>query len=226
MIEHEENFRLGVPFFDADGNLEKVVEKPEKPPNRYGVPGLYFFNSHVFEAFEGVDAVKPSARGELEITDLYSYLLAHGYRVETEEVEGRWMDPGKFTDMLDANAYMLDQMKLNSREGEIDRVSQLFGHVAVGRGTRIVSSRIEGPVVIGDNCLVEGSVIGPHSSIGQNTKLEEVNLENAIVMQDTTILNVKRIIKDSLIGKNTEIWEEKEESVSLFIGDHCKIRLT
>jgi glucose-1-phosphate thymidylyltransferase len=226
MVEHEENYRLGVPFFDADGNLEKVVEKPENPPNKYGVPGLYFFNHRVFEAFSGEHAVTPSTRGEYEITDLYSYLLSHGYKVLTEEVEGRWMDPGKFDDMLEANAYLLDEFAETAVSGEVDSQSQLRNQVEIGAGTRVVNSQIIGPVRIGDNCLIENSVVGPHVSIDHNTKLETVTIRNSIVMQDSTLMDMKREIVDSMIGRNTEVWEEEHNSVSLFIGDHCKVRIT
>ncbi len=227
LVTHEENYRLGVPYFDEHGKLLKVVEKPENPPNKFAVPGLYFFNHQVFKAFSGSDAIKPSARGELEITELYTYLLTHGYRVETEEVDGRWMDPGKFVDMLEANSYVLDDLSNHVISGEVDNQSQLLGQVSVGAGSRIVNSVIVGPVAIGNNCLIQDSKIGPHVSVSDNCKLEAVSIKNSIVMQDTSMFDINRPIIDSLIGKNTEVWEQSEQnSVSLFIGDHCKVRLT
>lgn len=226
MVEHEENYRMGVPYFDDEGNLDKVIEKPQEPPNRYAVPGLYFFNHHVFEAFSGKDRIKPSERGELEITDLYTYLLDHNYRVETQEIEGRWMDPGKFVDMLDANAFILDQFEKGKVSGVVDSQSHLSGFVEVGKNSRVVNCHIAGPVKIADGCLLENSHIGPHVSIDTNCKLEDVQVKNCVIMQDTTLMNVRKPIVDSFIGKNTEVWEEKQESVSLFIGDHCKVRLT
>jgi glucose-1-phosphate thymidylyltransferase len=50
IIEHPENFRLGVPYFDEQGKLSHIVEKPNNPPNKFGIPGLYMFSSKVFEA--------------------------------------------------------------------------------------------------------------------------------------------------------------------------------
>jgi glucose-1-phosphate thymidylyltransferase len=145
LIVHEENYRLGVPYFDESGKLVKVVEKPQHPPNQFGIPGLYFFNSHVFEAFTGPDAIQPSSRGEYEITELYSYMIDHNYRVETEEVDGRWMDPGKFDDMLEANAYVLDLAQNNTIEGEVDQHSQILNAVTIGKGARVVNSPGYGP---------------------------------------------------------------------------------
>ncbi|OGV97198.1 glucose-1-phosphate thymidylyltransferase [Microgenomates group bacterium RBG_16_45_19] len=226
LVEHEENWRLGVPYFDEAGNLMKVVEKPEKPPNKYGVPGLYFFNHHVFEAFTGADKIKPSARGELEITDLYTYLLDHHYRVLTAKVPGRWLDPGKFTDMLEANTFLLQEKLAATVEGEVDQASILSGKVAIGKGTRIVNSRIIGPTAIAGDCLIEDAEVGPNVAIDTHCKLETVTIKNSILMQDATLIDLKRPLVDSMVGKNTEIWEENQANVSLFIGDHCRVRLT
>jgi glucose-1-phosphate thymidylyltransferase len=226
MVEHKENYRLGVPYFDETGRLIKVVEKPKNPPNPYGVPGLYFFNQHVFEAFTGQDAIKPSARGELEITDLYSYLISKGYRVDAEEVEGRWMDPGKFDDMLEANAYLLGLRKDTMVDGEIDTESTLTGVVRIGAGARIINSVVIGPVDIAENTVVQDSRIGPSVSIADHCKIEATVIENSVIMGESTILSVTKGISNSLIGKSTEIWEESEEQVSLFIGDHYRVKLT
>jgi glucose-1-phosphate thymidylyltransferase len=225
LVTHEENFRLGVPYFDEQGKLVKVVEKPENPPNQYGIPGLYFFNHHVFEAFEGDEAIKPSERGEYEITELYTYLIDHGYRVETEEVEGRWMDPGKFDDMLEANSYMLDLMKKTLDEGEVDRHSQVLGNVSLGKGTRITNSRIIGPVSIGEHCQIQDCIIGPHVSIQANTKLENVTVEDSIIMADSTLVDLEAPLITSMIGKNSEVFG-KTGAVSLFVGDHCRVKLS
>lgn len=226
MVEHEENFRMGVPFFDEEGNLLKVIEKPERPPNNFGVPGLYFFSSNVFKAFRGKDAIKPSARGELEVTELYSYLLSHGYQVETEQVDGRWMDPGKFDDMLEANQVMLETEVKNQNLGKIDRHTSIEGQVDIGKATRVKNSQITGPVSIAAGCLIEDCQIGPNVSIAYNCKLQSVKISNSIILQDTTLFDLKRPLVDSMIGKNSEIYEDQQDSVSLFIGDHCKVRLT
>lgn len=226
MVEHEENYRLGVPFFDENGVFNRYVEKPENPPNKYGIPGLYMFSSNVFGAFSGNDAIKPSARGELEVGDLYNWLIDHNYSVEAEELEGNWMDPGKFDDMLAANAFMLDQAQDSKVEGEVDDFTKISGKVTVGKGSTITSSEITGPVAIADNVHITDAKIGPHVSIDKDCHIEGVTMTNSVVMEGTKVENVATPLTDSLIGKNTHVWEEKEESVSLFIGDHCNVRLT
>ena len=214
IVKHPENFRLGVPYFDPQGRLIKVVEKPPQPPNPYGVPGLYFFNSKVFSAFEGKHAIQPSARGELEITDLYNFMLDQGYRVDTEEIDGIWLDPGKFNDMLEANQLMLDRLDKRDIKGQISKDSQ------------ITKSQIIGPVHISTGVTIKNSTIGPHVSIDRNCTIENCVIKNSIIMEQSIIKNIHNPIVDSLIGKNTSIWEEDNKSVSLFIGDHCAVRLS
>lgn len=225
MIEHPENNRLGVPFFDESGKLEKVVEKPANPPNKFGVPGLYFFNHHVFEAFAGNDAVQPSARGELEITDLYTYLLTHGYQVEAEQVDGMWLDPGKFDDMLSANQALLDLLTDSKVEGKIDDYSTILGRVKVEPSSLVLSSTIEGPVIIGENCVIENCKIGPHVSIADGCTLKGVIISESVVMEQTQIEHLAKPVKDSLIGRNSRVHGETDEPTSLFIGDYCNVRL-
>lgn len=225
MVQHEDNRRLGVPFFDAEGKLEKVVEKPENPPNNFGVPGLYFLSPVVFKAFEGEDQLKPSARGELEIPDLYTYLLNHGYRVETEEVDGRWMDPGKFDDMLEASAYMLAQRKDMTVESTINDTTTLKGNVKIEVGGSITNSTITGPVAIGKRVCLENCQIGPNVTIQDDCYLRGVRVQNSIIMSETEILDPRSVIADSMIGKKTKVWDENMGSTTLFIGDHCSVRL-
>lgn len=223
LVQHPENYRMGVPYFDNEGKLLKVVEKPENPPNKFGIPGLYFFNQHVFEAFTGQEAIKPSPRGELEITELYTYLLSHGYRVETEEIDGRWMDPGKFDDMLEANSYLLESIN-GINEGMVDNQSTVTGLVKIGKGTTIYKSQLTGPICIGQNVTIKEAVIGQDTSVGDGCNLEQVRLTKSVVMQNSVLKNLAAPIHNSLIGKNAEITGDNQHEVSLFIGDNCKLK--
>ncbi len=225
MVEHKENYRLGVPFFDEKGNFSKYVEKPQNPPNNFGIPGLYMFSPIVFDAFKGENAIKPSARGEYEVGDLYNYLVDHGFRVETEEVDGRWMDPGKFTDMLDANSYMLDQGNLGEINGQISSDTTISGTLALGKGSVVTTSQIEGPVSIAADCIIEHCIIGPHVSISNNCVLKNIKITNSVVMEHSTLDGVSPMVTNSMIGKNTQVTSAQGTEASLFIGDHCQVAL-
>ena len=94
----------GVVSFDADGRAETIEEKPARPKSHYAVTGLYFYDGR---AVEFADRIEPSARGELEITDLNRlYLEAGELRVEIMGRGYAWLDTGTHSSLLDAAHYV------------------------------------------------------------------------------------------------------------------------
>lgn len=226
MVRHKENWRMGVPYFDKAGRLTKYVEKPPKPPHDFAIPGLYFFDKNVFKCFTGKDKIKPSARGEYEISSPYQWLIDHKYRVDVLEYKGKWLDPGKFDDWLDANRYLLDIRKDFQILSKIDDL-QIEGRVEIGTKVKIKNSKIRGPVSIGNNVTIIDSYVGPFSSISDNCVIEESRLENSVLMDNVKIINVNEPIDESLIGSEAEITSEDgpSESLKLFIGEKSKIKI-
>jgi len=94
-IENPEHLQhLGVPAFDGDRRLVKVVEKPSAPPSNYAVTGIYLYPASVFEVIPGLT---PSGRGELEITDVNNWFISEGI-MEYEVLTGFWGDAGESID--------------------------------------------------------------------------------------------------------------------------------
>jgi len=192
--------RFGVPEI-VNGRIVSVEEKPQHPKSPYAVAGIYFYDHHIFEA---VNNLQPSARGELEISDAHQYLLDHGYIVTYSEITGWWKDTGKPIDLLEANRLVLENLE-ERIEGEVDEKSNLFGTVIVERGTRIVNSNLRGPLIIGEDTVVEDSYIGPFTSIYHHCYIRRSEIEYSIVLAHCRILDVHARIEGSLLGNDVEI---------------------
>lgn len=225
MVHHKDNTRLGVPQLDEKGRFTRYLEKPENPPNDYGIPGLYFFDKSVFRCFKGKNKIKPSARGELEISEPYNWLLDQGYKVLALEYKGRWMDPGKFDDWIEANQYLLDAKLLPKQETQVDADSTIENRVSIGKNCNLQRSRIRGPLIIGDNVVIKDSYLGPYTSVSDDCYIEGSHVENSVLMQGVKIINVKKPIDTSLVGTGTEIVNSDGPagSMEFFVGEKSRI---
>lgn len=183
------------------GRLRRVVEKPCDPPSDLAVIGIYMFNSPVFEA---VEAIRPSARGELEITDTIQYLIDHGYGVRAEVVEDCWIDTGKMDDLLAANRAILETLAPCSA-GSVDAASRLEGAVVLEEGCRVEGSVIEGPAIIGERTRIINSRVGPFTSVYHDSLVRDSHLEGSVVLENTVIEGLGAPVRDSLIGRNVEL---------------------
>lgn len=97
--------RFGVAKFDKNNNLVKVLEKPKNPPSNYAQTGLYIYDKTVFSK---IKKLKPSARGELEVTDLNNMYLKEG-NLKWRELDGYWRDTGTFKTLYEANKYWAEK---------------------------------------------------------------------------------------------------------------------
>ncbi len=121
--------RYGVVGFDEDGKARQIIEKPEVPPSNYAVTGLYFVDE---TAPERARAVKPSARGELEITTLLETYLDEGSL--TVERMGRgfaWLDTGTHDSLLDASNFVRTLQKRQGLQvGSPDEIAHQLGWIS------------------------------------------------------------------------------------------------
>jgi len=201
----------------------RLVEKPSEPKTDLALVGVYMFDETVFEA---ADAIKPSARGELEITDAIQYLIENGRDVQCQIITGWWKDTGKLQDMLEANRMVLS--KLETRiDGEIDSKTQVDGCVVVGRGSKVENSILRGPLIIGENATIVNAYVGPFTSINYNCEIRGSEVEHSIILEDSRIIDVGGRIESSLVGKNVVIEKHsrRPRAYKFMVGDYSRIEL-
>lgn len=106
-VPEKDQTRFGIVEFDENNKVLSIEEKPAKPKSKYAVTGIYIYDKQVIEA---VKTLKPSARGELEITDLNNWYLAKG-ELEAEIIDGEWIDAGTFESLHKANIWAQNKSK-------------------------------------------------------------------------------------------------------------------
>ena len=218
--EVENPSQFGIAELNDQGGLVRLVEKPQQPPSNLALVGVYFFNTAVHPA---IDVLKPSWRGELEITDAIQGLLSSGKKVDWRRLEGWWLDTGKKDDLLSANTQVLDEWYDREILGEVDEQSQVNGRVSLGAGSRVVRSTIRGPAVIGEGCLIQDSFIGPFTSIGDHSRVENSVIEHSVLLAGVTLSQVDRL-EDSLLGRNARVARHnRHRSLQLLLGDDAVV---
>ncbi|MBI4056965.1 MAG: glucose-1-phosphate thymidylyltransferase [Elusimicrobia bacterium] len=216
--------QFGVVEVDGEDRAVRLVEKPKMPQSDLALVGVYLFDSHIFKA---VDEIKPSGRGELEITDAIQWLLDHKYQVICKRVTGWWKDTGKLEDLLEANRLILEGIKSHSdTASQVDSKSKLEGRVVLEAGAQILHSTVRGPAIIGKNTRIYNSYIGPYTAIYHDVSVEESEIEHSIVLEHAHLKNVHSIT-DSLIGQRVEVIKSPAtpSAYRLMLGDSSRVEI-
>jgi len=210
---------FGVAELDEGGRIIRVVEKPQNPRSKLVLIGVYLFSPEIHNA---THSIKPSWRGELEITDAIQWLMDRGKKVYSYSISGWWLDTGKKEDLLKANQIMLDEFTGKEIKGNIDIESSISGKVEIGEGTIIKNSRVYGPVAIASECIILNSEIGSFTSIGSGCHIKNTNIMNSIILDKCELSNVK-MVKNSVMGANVQIADLSERAMELFLGSYSQI---
>src|SRR6266404_2870402 len=203
-----------------DGQVVRLIEKPKTPPSNLALVGVYMFDAAIFEA---VKAIRPSARGELEITDAIQWLIDHGRVVRPRVIDGWWKDTGKLEDILEANRLVLDTIDRRI-EGEVEG-SEVLGKVIIELGAKVVQSTIRGPAVIGKGAMIENAYIGPFTAVGDHAIVRSSEVEHSIVLEGSSITDIGGRIESSLIGRQVSIYRAggKPRSYNFMLGDRSQL---
>jgi glucose-1-phosphate thymidylyltransferase len=209
----------GVAELDG-GAVVRLVEKPSEPRSNLALVGVYMFTACVHDAAR---AIRPSARGELEITDAIQHLLDSGRRVEPHIVQGWWKDTGQLEDMLAANRLVLDTIE-ESVEGELID-SQVDGRVVIQAGARLERCAVRGPAIIGTGARLTDCYVGPYTAIGAGCTIENAEVEHSILLEGATVRGLAGRIESSLLGRNVKISRDDHQprAYRFLVGDNSEI---
>jgi glucose-1-phosphate thymidylyltransferase len=214
---------FGVAELDEDGKVAGLEEKPQQPKSDLALVGVYMFTPAVHEA---VRALKPSLRGELEITEAIQWLIDQGKDVRSTTITGYWKDTGNVADMLEVNRLVLETLEPRL-DGTVDAGTEIIGRVVVEAGAEISGSRIVGPAIIGAGSKISGSYVGPFTAIAPDCGVDDSEIEYSIVLRGASIRGVRRI-EASLIGHDVEVTPAPRvpQAHRLILGDHSKVQIS
>jgi glucose-1-phosphate thymidylyltransferase len=208
---------FGVADLADDGSVRRLIEKPANPPSNLALVGVYLFDATIAEA---VHAIRPSARGEYEITDAIQFQIEHDRIVRASIVSGWWKDTGTREDLLAAQRLVIGELSHDVAGELID--TEVLGPIHLGEGSRIIASSIIGPTVIGDGVEIIGSTVGPETSIGDGCRVSDSAIESSIVMERAEVRGWR--LRSSLLGRSTRLCgAAPADFVSVMLGDQSEI---
>lgn len=162
---------FGVVEFDQAGRVKSLEEKPKNPKSNFVIVGVYLFKPVIFNAIENI---KPSKRGELEITDAIQYLIKENLNVKAKIFSKTFIDIGSTEQLLYANDFILKNI--------------LKLPFIVAKSSYIENSNLLENVSIGENCIIKNSTI-ENSIVMDGTKLKGLNLSKSTIGRNCTIIN-------------------------------------
>ena len=208
----------------TNGKVIKRVEKPQEPKSNLCLSGIYLFKPSIFYAIANI---KPSYRGELEITDAVDFLIQQNNLVEYYVIKSWWFDIGTPENMLKGNEVLLNNLS-NTINSKINNTVKIHGKAYIDQNVVIEDSEIVGPVIIAKNAHIKGCKIGPYVSLGENVTLKNTKVENSIIRENTKIQNFTRVIANSVLGKNVDLSLNESpngsngKKIKIILGDDTK----
>jgi glucose-1-phosphate thymidylyltransferase len=219
-VEDPENY--GVAELNGDGTVTRLVEKPKEPATDLALVGVYMFTPGIHDAAR---AIRPSRRGELEITDAIQHLVDSGQRVEPHIVRGWWKDTGRLADMLEANRLILDAIEPRVEGELID--STVDGRVIIEPGAKLVRATVRGPAVIGAGTTLTDCYVGPYTAIAEDCEIEKAEVEHSILLAGSRVHDLDGRMESSLLGRNAVIrrTDQQPRAFRFMVGDNSEISI-
>ncbi len=195
--ENEFPQRYGVVELDDDDNVVSLEEKPVNPKSNFVITGFYVFSPAIFKMIKGL---KPSTRGEYELTDAIQRLVVNGYSVKAARIDGWRLDIGYPEDLISVNRLYLN-----------DTTHRILGDVK--------DSTIIPPVYISKNCKITSSTIGPYVMIENGVTINSCEIRDTVILENSEIDHT--LMANSIVGTQSKVIGIK--SNSLKVGDYSII---
>jgi len=175
----EDPRQLGVALVE-EGKITKLIEKPQQHISNLAITGMYLCTPHIWEV---IPRLKPSHRGEYEMTDAMDRLISVGPGLKYTTIDGYWYDAGSFKDLLEVNSILVRKSKISHSGYQDSSITDS----SIGSGCNISGSRISNSIIL-DNTSIKYMEVS-HCLIGENCKLESSSsLRNAHLGSYSTIV--------------------------------------
>lgn len=210
----------GIASLEGD-RVVRVVEKPQGAGDGVALTGAYVLDRRVFDA---INVVKPSVRGELEITGAIQILVERGQAVRAYRYGGFWRDVGRPAGILEANVFQLDRLAGEMR-GEATG-SRIEGRVVLATRSRVINSTVLGPVAIGEGAAVINSWVGPFCAIGSHSVLEDVEVQRSVILPNCRLRGIGRL-EESLLGEGVTVGKRggKPRVIRMLVAEGSEVEV-
>jgi glucose-1-phosphate thymidylyltransferase len=192
---------FGVVKVNENNVITDFVEKPQSFVSDLAIIGIYYFKDgdYLKKELQYLLDNNIKEKGEFQLTNA----------LENMKQKGAQFSPGKITEWLDCG----------NKDATVYTNSRVLafneGNSLVAKSVKNVNSLIIEPCYIGENALIENSIVGPYASIGANTSIINSNIKNSIIQNNSTIQNC--IIDNSMVGAYAEL---KQSSMDLSVSDY------
>lgn len=231
LTEVEDPTHFGIAVMDKENKITEYQEKPaqEDAFSNVANTGIYIFEPEIFEFFQ-----EKEEKGEVDFSkDIFPEMIKNDSGIYGYVFNGYWNDVGRPETFLEATYDILDQkIEQDFYKSKIEESIGKIGNIWVGKNVSIdKKARIEGPVVIGDNCTIlegckisKGSVIGDNVSIGKNVNIDGAVILSDCIIEDNSFLTGCIVDTRCLIDKNTVLESGVVTGSLVEIGKNCVVR--
>jgi glucose-1-phosphate thymidylyltransferase len=194
--------RFGVAII-REGEVVGFVEKPKEPPSHYVLTGLYYFRDPD-EYMKCFKALKPSWRGEYEITDVINCYLKNNKKVGFVKIEKWWKDAGRPKDLIEAMMMLLDTRARGQKiSGKV--YGEVEGEVIIEEGAEVYG-KVRGPAYIGKNTIIgeKASVMG-YVDLERGSLLVSGHVNKSLILEGASLDLDESTLSESVVGAKSSI---------------------